>query len=345
MNAGTSPNVRGSGARSFLKGLKRVLTFPIVALAAVIFLVAPASQSSAQEEGASDALSQAIEDYLNAQDELAALKQQQEDLEAELVNSETEVVELRAELDDYAFVASTTSDFQSTAALLASGKPQDAINAMEMLQFLGESRATRLNDLIVRLAEIEATRETLAANIEEQENIAEEMEAARDEAARELAAAGGDDAVGPTASDAPAAEPVPRNSDGTLPYESCSENDPTTSGCLTPRTLHALEQSQIVGFTRYVACYRPSSFGEHGKGRACDFAAQPDGFGGDAGGDDYDYGQNLAAWLVENADELGVQYVIWYRQIWMPSSGWKSYSGAGGDPNSDHTNHVHLSIR
>ena len=110
-------------------------------------------------------------------------------------------------------------------------------------------------------------------------------------------------------------------------------------------TLHALEQAQIVGFTRYVACYRPSSFGEHGLGRACDFAAQPDGFGGDAGGDDYDYGQNLAAWFVENADALGVQYVIWYRQIWMPGDGWKSYSGAGGEPNSDHTNHVHLSIR
>jgi hypothetical protein len=346
LNAGTSSPARGSGARSFLSGAKRVLTFPIVAIAGVIFLVTPASQSSAQEdEGASGALSQAIEDYLNAQDELNALKQEQDDLEAELVDSEAEVADLRVELEEYAFVASTTSDFQSTAALLASGDPQDAIGAMEMLQYLGESRATRLNELIGRLAEIEATRETLAANIEEQENTTEEMEAARDEAALELAARGGDDAVGPSASDAPPAEPAPRNSDGSLPYEGCSEDDPTTDGCLSPRTLHALKQAQIVGFTRYVACYRPSSFGEHGKGRACDFAAQPGGFGGDAGGDDYDYGQNLAAWLVENADALGVQYVIWYRQIWMPSSGWKSYSGAGGEPNSDHTNHVHLSIR
>jgi chaperonin cofactor prefoldin len=346
LNAGTSSPARGNGARSFLTGAKRVLTLPVVVTAAVIFLVAPASQSTAQEEeGASDALSQAIEAYLNAQDELDALKQQQEDLETELANSEAEAAELQVELEEYAFVASVTSDFQSTAALLASGDPQDAINAMEMLQFLGESRATRLNQLITRLQEIEATRETLADNIEEQESTTEEMETARDAAARELAASGGDDAVGPTASDAPPAEPAPRNSDGTLPYESCSENDPTTDGCLTPRTLHALEQSQIVGFTRFVACYRPSSFGEHGKGRACDYAAQPGGFGGDAGGDDYEYGQNLAAWLVENADALGVQYVIWYRQIWMPSSGWKSYSGAYGDPNSDHTNHVHLSIR
>ncbi|MDA1358081.1 hypothetical protein O1R50_00485 [Glycomyces luteolus] len=341
MNAGSSSPARARGTRPFLSGAKRLLSLPIVALAGVVFLVAPASQSSAQEEegNVSEKLSEAISAYLDAKDELAALKQQQEDLEQELDDSEAESAELQAELEKYAYVASTTSDFQSTAALMASGDPQDAIAAMELLQFLGESRADRLNELVTRLAEIEATRETLADNIEQQEDATEEMEAARDAAARELAASGGDDAVGPTASDAPAAEPFEGESNG------CTEDDPTNPGCLTPRTLHALEQAQIVGFTRYVKCYRPSSFGEHGKGRACDFAAQPDGFGGDAGGDDYDYGQNLAAWFVENADALGVQYVIWYRQIWMPSSGWKSYSGAYGDPNTDHTNHVHLSIR
>ncbi|THV28310.1 hypothetical protein [Glycomyces paridis] len=343
MNGYLPPRAAGRTARS---GARRLLSLPVVALAAVVFLVLPASQSSAQEEGASEALSQAIADYLDAQDQLAALEQEQKDLEQELEDSEAEVAELKIELEEYAYVASTTSDFQSTAALLSSGDPQDAISAMTMLQFLGESRADRLNQLIGRLAEIEATRETLADNITEQEETTEAMEEARDQAARELAGSGGDDAVGPSASDAPAAEPAPRNSDGTLPYESCSEDDPTpANGCLTPRTLHALEQAQIANFTRYVSCYRPSGSGEHPKGRACDFSAQPGGFGGDAGGDDFDYGQNLAAWFVENADALGVQYVIWYREIWLPSSGWKSYSGAGGDPSSDHTNHVHLSIR
>jgi hypothetical protein len=48
---------------------------------------------------------------------------------------------------------------------------------------------------------------------------------------------------------------------------------------------------------------------------------------------------------VENAQALGVQYVIWYRQIWFPASGWRTYNLAYGDPNTDHTNHVHLSIR
>lgn len=108
--------------------------------------------------------------------------------------------------------------------------------------------------------------------------------------------------------------------------------------------LHALNQATAAGFTRYVSCYRSGGSGEHPKGRACDFAAQRDGFGGIATGEDRTYGNNLAAYFVRNADRLGVLYVIWFRQIWMPGSGWRPYGEAGGDPSSDHTNHVHLSV-
>ena len=33
--------------------------------------------------------------------------------------------------------------------------------------------------------------------------------------------------------------------------ERCSVKDPTTNGCLTPRTLHALKTTQAAGFTRH----------------------------------------------------------------------------------------------
>jgi hypothetical protein len=138
---------------------------------------------------------------------------------------------------------------------------------------------------------------------------------------------------------------APRNSDGSLPSESCSVNDPTTSGCITPRTLHAMKEAKKDGFTHFVACFRQQNSGEHPKGRACDFAADKGGFGGDATGSSKTYGNRLANYFINNAGRLGVLYVIWFRRIWLPSSGWKSYSGAGGDPSSDHTNHVHLSVR
>jgi hypothetical protein len=56
----------------------------------------------------------------------------------------------------------------------------------------------------------------------------------------------------------------------------------------------------------------------------------------------------LLAWLfakdehgnrIARARRLGVMYLIWNRRIWLPSSGWKSYSGS-----NPHTNHVHFSF-
>jgi len=63
--------------------------------------------------------------------------------------------------------------------------------------------------------------------------------------------------------------------------------------------------------------------GQHGDraGQPGDFAAQQDGFGGPATGSDRTYGNNLATFFVASADRLGVLYVIWYRQIWLPGSG------------------------
>ena len=37
-------------------------------------------------------------------------------------------------------------------------------------------------------------------------------------------------------------------------------------------------------------------------------------------------------------------YVIWFKQIWTPAAGWHAYHSGQGDPSSDHTNHVHMSI-
>jgi hypothetical protein len=45
------------------------------------------------------------------------------------------------------------------------------------------------------------------------------------------------------------------------------------------------------------------------------------------------------AFLVRNADRLGIYYVIWYAQIWFPATGWKSYHGP-----SNHKDHVHVSM-
>jgi hypothetical protein len=49
-------------------------------------------------------------------------------------------------------------------------------------------------------------------------------------------------------------------------------------------------------------------------------------------------GDQLAAYVVANADALGVKYVIWYRQVWTREKGWHKYTGSS----NPHTDHVHI---
>ena len=149
---------------------------------------------------------------------------------------------------------------------------------------------------------------------------------------------------------------APRNPDGSWPAESLSGvrvqertvTGTSATGYITPRTAHAVTESKSAGFTLFVACFGArTNVSEHPKGRACDYAVDPScTFCGAAQGDAKAYGDDLSAFLVFNADRLGVLYVIWYQRIWLASTGqWKWYSGGRGDPSSNHTNHVHLSIR
>jgi peptidoglycan DL-endopeptidase CwlO len=65
-----------------------------------------------------------------------------------------------------------------------------------------------------------------------------------------------------------------------------------------------------------------------------------------ATGGDKAYGDQLASWLIANASRLAVEYIIWYDRIWHVTNPgvWKAYSRGNGDPASDHTNHLHVSI-
>jgi hypothetical protein len=140
------------------------------------------------------------------------------------------------------------------------------------------------------------------------------------------------------------AEPAPRNPDGSWPEETCSiRPDPTTgTGCITPRTLHLVQQATAAGFPK-PGCYRVDDHGEHPKGRACDFMMTS---GGEASGGEKARGDAMAAWAVANADRLAIMYVIWFRMIWTPEQSWHAYDNpyGGDDPSGWHTNHVHISV-
>ncbi|CAM3168789.1 coiled-coil domain-containing protein [Stackebrandtia soli] len=319
----------------------------VAAMAALLVLISPSTAlADPDETDLGGDLSAALEEFLEAEEYLHETEERQAEIKKEIKAGKKAVKALSAEIDEFAAAAYRNGGTSTFTAILTTGSPNAAVDSITIVNFLGDQSGRRIQDLIDAKEELEAEKEALADEQKAAEKALKKSQKARDAAANALAANGGNSLPGPSLSDARAPIPAPRNGDGSLPSEGCQVDDPTpANGCLTPRTKHMLTEAQSSGFQRYVSCYRGGGFGEHPMGRACDFSSQAGGFGGVAGGEDKAYGDNLAGWFVQYAQELGVMYVIWYNQYWDPAQGWIAYNGGGGDPSSDHTNHVHVSMR
>lgn len=77
--------------------------------------------------------------------------------------------------------------------------------------------------------------------------------------------------------------------------------------------------------------YRAGDGGDHGSGNAVDVMVS--GARGD----------QVAAWLQQNAGRLNITYVIWKQRIWTPGGSWKPMEDRG-DPTQNHFDHVHVSV-
>jgi hypothetical protein len=329
------------------RSLRLTLALLLAVTLASLFVPAPAFADPDPDGAKSNLLTQ-LQDagraYNDAKGRLEAAQKRQADLVAQAKLTEEQLATLVPQANAMAATAYKGGRFSALSALLDSGSPDSFLERAMYLQ----AQLSRDDRTLSKLSTAQARyTEQLAAIDQEVQNQQAQlavMEKRKKEIEKALAAAGSI----PTGGIRPggsAAAPAPRNPDGSWPRESCSVKDPTTSGCLTPRTLHALQQARNAGFTHYTACHRAGTWGEHPIGRACDFAANPSGFvNARATGADKAYGDRLAAWFLANADRLAVLYVIWYKQIWQPSTGWRTYHG-DGTPAGDHYNHVHLSVQ
>jgi hypothetical protein len=297
-------------------------------------------------EGGSKSLIQQLEaaskGYVEAKEALEKSRKRQAQLAGLIKQLDTELGPRQQALDELAGRAYRVGRLGPVKALLTASSTGSLLDRAETLETVAVEQDRALRDLKATRTKQAQAKTAVDAAVREQQTQLTVMAKRKAQAENALKAANqGQDAEAPSGGGSSSA----RASAGPGGSGGCTVNDPTTSGCITPRMAHALSEAKEDGFTRFVACFRQQNSGEHPKGRACDFAADKSGFGGDATGASRDYGDRLAKYFVSNADPLGVLYVIWYRRIWLPSSGWKSYSGAGGDPSSDHTNHVHLSVR
>lgn len=332
-----------------------VAVFAVVTLAALSASPASAEPTTPPDEGSSNQLNTlrsnleaAASGWLDAEAALAASQTKQLELQDKLTRAELDITRAKVGVARYAGEAYKTGRIGTLGAILSATSPDDFLaRASEINKMTQHDQVelAQLTDARHRAAEAKAA---IDAEITNQQNMQTEMAKRRQAAERALSSMGSYAINGWMDPTSPAARPAPRNPDGSWPKEYCTINDPTTSGCITPRTLHAMQEAKANGFKRYVSCYRPGDKYEHPKGRACDFSATPSGFvDSSAGGDDRLYGDKLASFFVKNASALGVMYVVWYCKVWITGI-WKSYSATGskcGDsPAGDHTNHVHVSI-
>lgn len=279
--------------------------------------------------------------YLEAKAEYEESRKRQLKLSIDLNRAEENLAKLTPQVQQVAAHSYQIGKLSPATVLLNSANPDTFLDRMAALEELNLFNDRKLDALNRAREEVAAAKMAIDAEVKRQKEQMTIMARQKEEAEKALALVGGRTltAGGLVSATSPVARPAPRGPNGSWPAESCSEDDPTTSGCLTPRTLHAYKEVRRAGFDRYVSCWRPGDRWEHPKGRACDWSLQDRGFSPAATRDQRLYGNNLAAFLVRNADRLGILYVIWYRQIWFPATGWKSYSGP-----SPHIDHVHMSI-
>ena len=333
---------------------RRWLILALAPLAAVTMLLSPASpanadpddkKSSTADDGEDNPLLNDVLDstgrrYLTAKSAVAKSTKTQLGLALKVKNAEARRDKLLPEVGAVAAQQYRTGGISTMGFLLNTSSPDGFLKKAVSLEEINAINDGKLRELDQAIDEVTTAKTRLDQEVKAQKQNLALMEKQKESAEKALAQVGGTSVTGGfVLAKSPKAAPAPRNSDGGFSPESCNVDDPTTGGCITARTYHMLKETKKAKFNRFVGCHRNGGPFEHPKGRACDWSLQKSGFAPWHNQDTRKYGNNLMAFLVRNADRLGILYVIWNKQIWFPATGWKSYSGP-----SDHTDHVHVSM-
>ncbi|MEV6844286.1 hypothetical protein [Actinoplanes sp. NPDC051411] len=333
---------------------------PLVVAATLTAVTAPAqaapgsgsssSSSTAPDEKGGDELSDnsTLNDvlestnrkYVQAKAQVATSTTQQKALATQIKDAEAKRDALTPEVASIAAEQYETGRLSASRFLLGADDSDDFLSKAVSLEEINALHDRKLHDLDQAIDAVNAKKAALDAEVKAQQTNLLAMKKQKESADKALALLGGESLTGGfVVAKSPVAAPAPRNAQGGFSPEACTVDDPTTNGCITPRMLHLYKEVKKAGFNRFVGCHRDGGPFEHPKGRACDWSLQKSGFSVAHNADMKNYGNNVMAFLVRNADRLGIYYVIWYAQIWFPATGWHAYHGV-----SNHKDHVHVSV-
>ncbi|WP_067494801.1 hypothetical protein [Actinoplanes sp. TFC3] len=331
--------------RWLVLALASLVATTLVAAPGAPATAAPGSGSSTADDGddnpqLNDLLDSTGRRYLEAKSAVAKSTKAQLGYQLQVKSAENKRDALLPEVGAVAAQQYRTGGVTTMGFLLNANSPESFLHKAISLEEINALHDHKLHELDAAITEVATAKAALDAEVKAQKQNLATMEKQKESAEKALRLVGGDVVTGGFVdAKSKLASPAPKNSDGGFTPESCSVNDPTTNGCITARTLHMYQEVKKAGFNRFVGCHRDGGPFEHPKGRACDWSLQKSGFSPWHNQDTREYGNNLMAFVVRNADRLGILYVIWNRMIWFPATGWKTYHGP-----SNHTDHVHVSM-
>lgn len=214
--------------------------------------------------------------------------------------------------------------FDPAMQVVFSSDPEDMFADAATLTYLGQSQSEQISELIETRDEQEEVTTDLTEELEEAAELVDSLEEQRDDVEAEI--------------EEYEESQIPETpGNGTIPESAMGGGWESTTARMA-----GIRDDIIMayGAPYPVGCWRPSA-DDHGDGRACDFMMSSGGAIPSA--ENNSLGDQISQYAINNADRLGVDYVIWKQRIWHRSNRqWVAMNDRGGTT-ANHYDHVHIS--
>nr|WP_285761988.1 hypothetical protein [Nocardiopsis ansamitocini] len=325
----------------FTRARRRGAVVTALLTAALVALPATAHADPEDEEITLEELNEQAEtleeEYDGELRQYTSAKQEAEKAEAKLEKIERRLKSSRGSVASLAAAQYKSSGLDPSIEIALSSSPDDMLGDAALLGQISHSNGSRVSNLQEVQVEAEEADKEAKSKLKEAKELVDELKGQRDEVKEKIAKYEAEQVPEPAAGGGGSGG---GSGNGSVPD---SARGPGFDG-VTPRM--AAIRDEIIGefgAPYPVGCLRPGDSGEHGSGRACDFMMSAGGAAPSAA--NQQLGTQIAEYAKNNADRLGVMYVIWEQKIWdsrNPGAGWKPMSDRGSIT-QNHYDHPHVS--
>ncbi|OLT28329.1 hypothetical protein BJF83_15730 [Nocardiopsis sp. CNR-923] len=294
-------------------------------------VVVPQTAHADPEDPDIDELNARAEDLAETYDgellQFEEIEERAERAQEDLAEVEEELERSRSEVARIAAGQYMGTGFDPALDVVFSSDPEDFFTDAAMVEQLSRSQAGQISHLVALQEERAEIASEAGEELAEAQELIDDLEGQREEVEALIEEY--------EAQQVPEAPATPAT--GSIPD---SVRGWGFDGA-TPR-MAAIRDEVIlnVGVPYEVGCARDSS-DDHGSGQACDFMVAV--IGTHPSGGNRGVGNQIAQYAIDNADRLGVKYVIWEQRIWHSQNRQWVAMNDRGSVTENHYDHVHIS--